>query len=122
MSSACTRRLASAPLEVVSGARARALMRGTLLAVLVALAAIAATRLVTDGNAAADQRSRLLQDNDGLRTEVARLQAELQLERATRAGLDGQVAELNRQVAELERQLAFVQAQRSRGRVAATSN
>jgi septal ring factor EnvC (AmiA/AmiB activator) len=122
MTSTYTRRLTSAPLEVVSGARARALMRGALLAVLVALAVVAATRLVSDGTAAASQRSRLLQDNDGLRTEIARLQAELQLERATRAGLDGQVAELNRQVAELERQLAFVQAQRSRGRVAASSN
>jgi septal ring factor EnvC (AmiA/AmiB activator) len=122
MTTAYTRRLASTPLEVVSGARAQALMRGTLLAVLVALAVAVAARLVTSSSTAASQRSQLLQENSGLRTEVARLQAELQLERATRAGLDGQVAALNQQVGELERQLAFVQAQRSRGRTGASSN
>ena len=122
MTAAYTRQLASARLEVVSDARARRLMRSALVAVLVALGIVAAARLLVDGTAATAQRNRLQQDNSGLRTEVARLDAELQLERATRAALDEQVTDLRRQVADLERQLAFVNAQRSRPRATAQSN
>ena len=122
MTAAYTRQLASARLEVVSDARARRLMRSALVAVLVTLGIVAAARLLVDGSAAAGQRNKLQQDNAGLRTEVARLDAELQLERATRAALDEQVTDLRRQVADLERQLAFVNAQRNRPRAPAQSN
>jgi len=122
MTAAYTRQLASARLEVVSDVRARRLMRSVLVAVLVALGIVAAVRLLTDGTAAAAQRNKLQQDNSGLRAEVARLDAELQLERATRAALDEQVTDLRRQVADLERQLAFVNAQRTRPRATAPSN
>jgi septal ring factor EnvC (AmiA/AmiB activator) len=114
MTAAYTRRLASARLEFVSDAQARAVMRSVLVAVLLALAVVAGLRLLADGAAAASQRSRLQQENTALRTEVARLGAELQLERATRDALDRQVVDLNHEVADLERQLAFVTAQRSR--------
>jgi len=117
-----TRQLTSARLEVVSDVRARRLMRSALIAVLVALGIVAAARLLADGTAASTQRSRLQQENSGLRTEVARLQAELQLERATRAALDAQVADFNQQVIDLERQLAFVNAQRTRPRATAQAN
>jgi septal ring factor EnvC (AmiA/AmiB activator) len=114
MTAADTRRLASARFEVVSDARARTLMRAVLLGVLLAVALAAGLRLLAAGTDAANERARLQQENSGLRTEVARLEAELELERATHAGLDAQVGELNRQVADLERQLAFVKAQEKR--------
>lgn len=122
MTAAYTRQLTSARHEVVSDVRARGLMRSALLAVLVALAIVAAVRLLADGTGASAQRSRLQQENSALRTEVARLQAELQLERATRAALDDQVAAFNQQVTDLERQLAFVNAQRTRPRATAQAN
>jgi septal ring factor EnvC (AmiA/AmiB activator) len=122
MTAAYTRQLTSARLEVVSDVRARRLMRSALVAVLVALGIVAAARLLVDGTAAAGQRNELQQENTGLRTEVARLDAELQLERATRAALDEQVTDLRRQVADLERQLAFVNAQRTRPRAPGQSN
>lgn len=119
MTATSTRHLTSARLEVVSDARVRLLMRGVLVAVLVVLSAIAGLRLLADGASATQHRNRLQQENAGLRTEVARLEAELQIERATHAALDEQVGALDRQVTELESQLAFVNAQRNRGRVPA---
>lgn len=114
MIDADTRRLASARFEVVSDARARSLMRAALVAVLLVVALIAGLRQLSDGAGVANERARLQQENSGLRADVARLEAELELERATHAGLDAQVGDLNRQVAELERQLAFVKAQEKR--------
>jgi uncharacterized small protein (DUF1192 family) len=51
------------------------------------------------------------QDNAVLHAELARLEAELALERATRAALDRQVTELNHRATDLEGQLAFLRAQ-----------
>lgn len=117
-----TQRLAVASFEVVSDARTRRLTRTTLLGVLAALALAAALHLLADGAAATDQRTRLQQQNAGLRAEIARLEAEVELERATHAGLDAQVGQLNQQLAELQRQLAFVNAQRARTRTNAPPN
>lgn len=121
MTGAATRHLTSARLELTSDARARQVMRGALVAVLVALAAMAGVRYLADGAAAGQQRVRLQRENSGLRTEVARLQAELAIERATHAALEQRVGSLGQQVAELESRLAFVNAQagRSRGRAPA---
>lgn len=117
-----TQRLAAASFELVSDARSRRLTTMTLLVVLAALALAAGLRLLADGAAATDERTRLQQQNSGLRAEVARLQAELELERATHAGLEAQVGELNKQLAELQRQSAFVNAQRARARGMASPN
>lgn len=103
-----TQRLASARLQVVPANRSRA--GAVLLLVLVALAAVLAVRVATDSSAAAG-RDRAQQDTAALRAEVARLQAELALERATRAGLEQQVTELNHRATDLEGQLAFLRAQ-----------
>lgn len=111
-----TRHLAAARWEVVSDAPARTYMRAALVAVLVVVGVAAVMRLLAAGADSAGQRGDLLRDNEGLRTEVARLGAELDVERATRAALDQQVIELHQQVAELERQLAFVNSQRGRSR------
>jgi cell division protein FtsB len=122
MSATDTQRLASARFEVVSDARARSRMRTALVAVLVGVALVAGLRLLADSAAVADERARLQQENAALHTAVARLEAELMLERATHAGLDAQVGELSQQVAELERQLAFLDTQRTRTRAAAPTH
>ena len=122
MTAASTRHLTSARLEVVSDAQARRLMRGALVTVLVVLAVIAGARLLADGATATQQRDRLQQENTDLRAGLARLEAELQIERATHAALDQQVGTLNQQVTELESQLAFVNAQRNRGRATPATN
>jgi cell division protein FtsB len=111
MSTARTQRLASAQLELVSDAQARARLRAILVSVLLGLSTFVAVRLLT-GDEVALSRDRLQQENVELSSSVARLTAELELERATRAALDRQVAELNQRSTELERQLAFVQAQK----------
>ena len=116
-----TQRLTTARWEVVSDAPARTRMRTALVAVLVAVGLAAVLRLLAGGADSAGQRERLLAENAGLRSEVARLGAELDVERATRAALGQQVAELHRQVADLERQQAFVNAQRGRSRTATTT-
>jgi septal ring factor EnvC (AmiA/AmiB activator) len=122
MTAAYTRRLTSARLEFASDAQARAVMRSVLVAVLLVLAVVEGLRLLADGATAASQRSRVQQENAALRTEVARLGAELQLERATRDAIDRQVVDLNHELADLERQLAFLTAQRSRPSTATRKN
>ena len=122
MTGASTRELTSAPLELVSDHRARVLMRATLVAVLVALAAAAGLRLYAGGADVLAGRDQLRQENSALHADVARLEAELELERATRAALDAQVAELNGRIADLDRELAFVRAQNGRPRRAGTNN
>ncbi len=117
-----TRQLASARVELASDLRARALLRSVLVIVLLALAATAGLRLLSEGATTTARRAELQQENSALRTEVARLQAELELERATREALGRQVGELNQQVADLDRQVEFFHAQSGRPRKAATSN
>lgn len=115
MSTGTTQRLATAQLELVSDARTRARLRATLVVVLLGLSAFAAARVLT-GDEVASSRDRLQQENAELRSSVARLTAELDIERATRAALDRQVVELNQRSTDLERQLAFVQAQKGANR------
>ena len=119
---ASTRQLASARLELVSDLRARALLRSVLVIVLVALAAIAGLRLLSEGAATRTQRAELQKENAALRTELARLQAEYELERATREALGRQVGELNQRIADLDRQLEFFHAQSGRPRTPAAQN
>jgi uncharacterized small protein (DUF1192 family) len=119
---ASTQRLASARLELASDLRARTLLRSVLVIVLVALAAIAGLRLLSEGAATRTQRAELQKENAALRTELARLRAEYDLERATREALGQQVGELNRRIADLDRQLEFFHAQSGRPRTAPAAN
>ena len=119
---ASTQRLSSARLELASDLRARTLLRSVLVIVLVALAAIAGLRLLSEGAATRTQRAELQKENAALRTELARLQAEYEFERATREALGQQVGELNRRIADLDRQLEFFHAQSGRARTAAAAN
>ena len=117
-----TRRLASARVELASDLRARTLLRSVLVVVLVALALTAGLRLLTDGATSSAQRAELQQENTALRTEVARLHAELDLERATREALGRQVGELNQQITDLDSQVEFFHAQSGRPRKAVRTN
>ena len=117
-----TQRLSSARLELASDLRARALLRSVLVIVLVALAAIAGLRLLSEGAATRTQRAELQKENTALRTELARLQAEYELERATREALGQQVGELNQRIADLDRQHEFFHAQSGRPRTPAAKN
>jgi septal ring factor EnvC (AmiA/AmiB activator) len=117
-----TRRLASARVELASDLRARTVLRSVLVIVLVALAATAGLRLLSEGAGTKARRAELQKENLALRTELARLQAEFELERATREALGQQVGELNQRIADLDRQLEFFHAQSGRPRTAAASN
>ena len=118
MTAASTRELTTVQLALVPGNGRRPLLRVALLALLVTIAAAGGLRLLADAAADAGERSRLRQESSGMRVATARLQAELDLERATRAALEDQVAGLQRKITELEQQLAFVNAQRGRARAA----
>lgn len=122
MNGSSTAQLTSARVELVSDARARVLLRAALVTILVLLGTAAGLRLLADSEASLARQTRLEQDNSALTAEIARLEAELALEQATRSALDRQVAELNRRIADLDSQLAFVQAQGGRSRPKAPSN
>ncbi len=119
---ASTRQLASAPLEVVSDRRARAALRSALVFVLVGLAFVAGLRQYADAQHPAARMQALLSENAGLRAELARLETELELERATHAALDREVAGLNEQLSDLNSQLTFFNAQSGRPRGGRSSN
>lgn len=86
-----------------------------------ALALVATACLVLMGGAAAPfSRARTLEaENAALRSDLSRLRVELDIERATRAALDQQVAELNGQVGELSSQVDFYRAKGAPRRAAA---
>ena len=108
--------LATSRLEIISDRKARIALRIVLVAVLVSLAALAGLRLYADASGPAARVSALEQENASLDEELARLRAELVLERATRVALEQQVTELNERASGLESQLNFFNAQSGRTR------
>ena len=108
--------LATSRLEIISDRKARIALRTVLVAVLVSLAALAGLRLYADASGPAARVSALQQENASLGEELARLRAELVLERATRVALEQQVTELNERASGLESQLNFFNAQSGRTR------
>lgn len=108
--------LATSRLEIISDRKARIALRTVLVAVLVSLGALAGLRLYADASGPAARASALRQENALLGEELARLRAELVLERATRAALEQQVTDLNERVSELDSQLNFFNAQSGRNR------
>lgn len=113
-SSAATRRLSSARLELASTRRLRTGLHGTVLVVLLALSGTLALRLYTDGGTVTPSLRDLEARNVALEVELARLRTELAMERATRSSLDRQVMALNERIAELSGQNDFRIAQRDR--------
>ena len=114
--------LATSRLEIISDRKARIALRTVLVAVLVSLAALAGLRLYADASGPAARVSALQQENTSLGEELARLRAELVLERATRVALEQQVTDLNERASELESQLNFFNAQSGRNRAGQSRN
>jgi len=115
-STAATRRLSSARLELASTRRLRTGFHGTVLVVLLALSGTLALRLYTDDGTLTPSLRALEARNVALEVELARLRTELAMERATRSSLDRQVLALNERIAELSGQNDFRNAQRDRRR------
>jgi len=115
-STAATRRLSSARLELASTRRLRTGFHGTVLVVLLALSGTLALRLYTDDGTLTPSLRAVEARNVALEVELARLRTELAMERATRSSLDRQVVALNERIAELSGQNDFRNAQRDRRR------
>ena len=115
-STAATRRLSSARLELASTRRLRTGFHGTVLLVLLALSGTLALRLYTDDGTLTPSLRTLEARNVALEVELARLRTELAMERATRSSLERQVVALNERIAELSGQNDFRNAQRDRRR------
>jgi septal ring factor EnvC (AmiA/AmiB activator) len=117
-----TQQLASAPLQLVYGARG-GVPRRALAAVAVACVALGAAYFHYAGSDSPAARfATVAAENRALEAELAQLRAELEIERATRAALDQQLADLNQQLGELTRQINFVNAQGGRARTAKPAN
>jgi uncharacterized small protein (DUF1192 family) len=110
--STTTQRLSSDRLELASTRRLRAGLTATVLVVLLALSGALALRLFTSGGTSTLHLRDLEARNAALDAELARLQTELAMERATRSSLDRQIATLNERIAELRSQIDFQNAQR----------
>ena len=110
--STTTQRLSSDRLELASTRRLRAGLTATVLVVLLALSGALALRLFTSGGTSTLHLRDLEARHAALDAELARLQTELAMERATRSSLDRQIATLNERIAELRSQIDFQNAQR----------
>jgi Tfp pilus assembly protein PilN len=108
MAARSTRFLTESRVELVPASRAT--LRIALgVAVLAILAALAWMQYGGPGSAQA-RVGQLETENAALRTELSELRMELDIERATRAALDQQVADLNGLVGELASQVDFYRA------------
>jgi predicted nuclease with TOPRIM domain len=107
LSSTATRRLSGATYELTSRrGLANALLIAGLAVMLLALAG-AGIQLLVPVFAPATALGELRRENSRLRDDAERARAELQIERATRAELERQAAELNERVVQLTTQLEF---------------
>jgi hypothetical protein len=113
-STTSTQTLTTARLELSSDERWRIALLALAIAALLLLAGIAGGRMFADSSAAAAERSELLQRNEALSDELARVRTELELERSTREALDREVLQLNDSVGELRARLEFLNQQSGR--------
>ena len=109
--SAYTRKLSSARLEFATDRRLRTGLLVVATTTLICLAAVTGLRMYANGDAPATRLYRLQHDNESLRSDVARLKTELEMERSTRKALGNQVAELNTHSNALQGQVDFYNAQ-----------
>lgn len=115
-SSAATRRLSSARLELVSARRLRiGFQSAVLVALLAPLGTLALRNYSNDGASTSSLRD-LQARSIALEAESAHLRTELAMERATRSSLERQVVVLNERIVELSGQIDFRNAQRDRQR------
>lgn len=107
LSSSATRKLSGATYELTSRrGLANALLIAGLAVMLLALSG-AGVQLLVPVLAPATALGELRRENSRLRDDAERARAELQIERATRAELERQAAELNERVVQLTTQLEF---------------
>lgn len=107
LSSSATRKLSGATYELTSRrGLANALLIAGLAVMLLALSG-AGVQLLVPVLAPATALGELRRENSLLRDDAERARAELQIERATRAELERQAAELNERVVQLTTQLEF---------------
>lgn len=107
LSSSATRKLSGATYELTSRrGLANALLIAGLAVMLLALSG-AGIQLLVPVLAPATALGELRRENSRLRDDAERARAELQIERATRAELERQAAELNERVVQLTTQLEF---------------
>ena len=99
--------LTTGPVEIISDRKARIALRSVLVTVLVFLAVLAGLRMYAEAAGPAARMAALQAQNSAQAAELERLQAELALERATRAALEQQVTALNSQASDLASQLNF---------------
>lgn len=109
-----TLKLASARLEFRGDRRLTEALHVAAVAALIFLFIMLGRRLYVDSQASGAELTELKQQNVALRADRSRALIELELERATRAALARQVAELNEETNELESRLEFFNAQSGR--------
>jgi TolA-binding protein len=115
-SSAATRRLSSARLELVSARRLRIGLQSAVLVALLALLGTLALHNYANGGTSTSSLRDLQARSIALEAEGARLRTELAMERATRSSLEQQIVALNERIVELSGQIDFRNAQRDRQR------
>lgn len=103
-----SRFLTEARIELVPAPRLP--LRGIAIAACIAIAATLVLLQSGIGAAPFGRAGALEAENASLRNELAQLRVETDVERATRAALEGQVAELNAQVVEMTSQVEFYRA------------
>lgn len=103
-----SRFLTEARFELVPASRLP--VRGVAVAAGAAIAAALILLQLGTGVSPFDRVGALQAENVSLGNELAQLRVEMDVERATRAALEGQVAELNAQVVELTSQVEFYRA------------
>jgi hypothetical protein len=109
-----SRKLTTARLEFGSDRRLHDTLHVVAVVGLIAAGLAVGAWLYTSGRIPAAQLAALKRENAALKTDLARTQTELELERSTRTALTGQVAELSQQAAELKSQVDFFTAQNRR--------
>ena len=111
-----THRLSTVRLRLADARRPGNGTRVAVLAVSIAVATAFGLYFQAFGGTPTSQLESLDARNAALQTELARVRTELAIERATRASLDRQVAELNERMTDLRRQVDFFDAQSGRPR------
>jgi hypothetical protein len=109
-----SRKLTTARLEFRSDRRLRDALHAITVFALVAAGLAAGVWLYSSGRVPATRLAALTRENAALKSDLARAQTELQMERATRAALTGEVAELSQRAADLKSQVDFFAAQGGR--------
>jgi hypothetical protein len=109
-----SRKLTSARLEFRADRRLRDALHAITVFALIAAGLAVGAWLYSSGHIPAAQLAGLTRENAALKADLARMRTELDMERATRTSLTGQVAELSQRAADLKNQVDFFTAQGGR--------